>query len=57
MNNTQNFDLGEAAIQPDQPVAAGQYMTVNFTYTAGHPIDDSGYIKITFRFEIAICGL
>jgi hypothetical protein len=28
---------------------AGSYTTINFTYTAGHPIDDSGYVKIAFR--------
>jgi hypothetical protein len=28
---------------------AGSTTTVRFTYTCGHPIDDSGAIKITFR--------
>ncbi len=45
----QNLDLGCAAIHPKHPVIAGTYTTINFTYTVGHPIDDSGYIKITFR--------
>ncbi|MGD9099272.1 MAG: DUF3604 domain-containing protein [Anaerolineae bacterium] len=45
----QHLDLGQASIQPDQPVVAGSYTTIAFNYTAGHPIDDSGYLKITFR--------
>ncbi|MCJ7623308.1 MAG: hypothetical protein MUO76_07375, partial [Anaerolineaceae bacterium] len=49
MYTSEFFALGEAVIQPNQPVAAGQYKTIMFTYTAGHPIDDAGYIKITFR--------
>ena len=49
MKTPEFFDLGEAVIQPDQPVTAGLFTTINFIYTAGHPIDDSGYLKITFR--------
>ena len=45
----QHLDLGQANIQPQQPVVAGSYATITFTYTAGHPIDDSGYVKITFH--------
>jgi hypothetical protein len=44
-----HYELGLASIQPSQPVVAGSYSTINFTYIAGHPIDDSGYIKIAFR--------
>ncbi len=43
------IDLGQAAIQPNRPIAAGSFTTIHFTYTCGHPIDDSGFIKITFR--------
>jgi hypothetical protein len=43
------FDLGLATIYPGKPIIAGQFTTLYFTYTAGHPIDDSGFIKITFR--------
>ena len=45
----QNIKLGKAVIEPRKPVEAGSYITVNFTYAAEHPIDDSGYIKICFR--------
>ena len=46
---TEHIALGRATIQPNQPVVAGSYTTITFTYTAGHPVDDSGYIKIAFR--------
>ena len=41
---------GKAYVEPSRPVTAGSYITLRYTYTAGHPIDDSGYIKIAFRF-------
>jgi hypothetical protein len=43
------FDLGMACIHPGTPVIAGSYTTISYTYICGHPIDDSGYLKITFR--------
>lgn len=43
------FDLGKALIQPNKPVVAGSYATITYTYTAGHPMDYAGYIKIAFR--------
>lgn len=46
------FDLGQASIEPMGPMVAGSYRTITFTYTAGHPIDDSGYVKIAFRSVI-----
>jgi hypothetical protein len=45
----QHISLGQAAVQPEHPVVAGSFTTITFTYTAGHPIDDSGYVKIAFR--------
>jgi len=45
----QHIALGQAAIQPMQPVVAGSFTTIVFTYTAGHPIDDTGFVKIVFR--------
>jgi len=42
-------ELGQATIQPSHPVVAGEFTTIRFTYTCGHPIDDSGFIKIAFR--------
>ena len=44
------FHLGKTAIEPRTPVVAGSYTTIAFTYTAGHPIDDTGYLKIVFRY-------
>ncbi len=49
MHTTDHIALGEATVQPDQPVVAGSFTTITFTYTAGHPVDDSGFIKIAFR--------
>ena len=42
-------DLGEASVTPNEPLVAGSLSTIRFTYKAGHPIDDSGYLKIVFR--------
>lgn len=47
----QNIKLGRAVIEPKGPVEAGAYVTITFTYTVEHPIDDSGYIKICFRAQ------
>jgi hypothetical protein len=46
---TQHLDLGTAVLDPNEPIVAGSYIAIRFTYTAGHPIDDSGYLKIAFR--------
>ena len=43
-------DLGRASVAPAR-VVAGEPVTVRWTYTAGHPVDDSGYIKIVFRSQ------
>ncbi len=45
----QHLDLGKAAVTPDGPVAAGSFITLTYTYTAGHPVDDRGYLKVVFR--------
>ncbi len=44
------IDLGKAVIEPAQEVVAGSLLTLTLTYTAGHPIDDTGCVKIAFRF-------
>ncbi|MBT3363806.1 MAG: DUF3604 domain-containing protein [Chloroflexi bacterium] len=44
-----SIDRGQASIYPAGPVEAGSFVTVVYTYTAGHPIDDGGRIKIVFR--------
>ena len=49
MKVTEQITPGKATIRPDHPVVAGSFTTITFTYTAGHPIDDSGYVKIAFR--------
>jgi len=45
----QFFDLGSATISPSQTITAGSFTTIILVYTVGHPIDDSGYLKIVFR--------
>ena len=43
-------DLGHSSIVPDTPVTAGEVCSLTFLYTASHPIDDSGHVKIVFRY-------
>lgn len=43
------INLGKAAIRPRAPLTAGEFAMLTYTYTAGHPIDDSGYVKIALR--------
>jgi len=43
------IDPGKATILSNQPIVAGAFTSIYYTYTAGHPIDDSGYVKIVFR--------
>jgi hypothetical protein len=52
---TDHIAPGKAIVQPSQPVVAGSFTTITFAYTAGHPVDDSGYIKIAFR-SVSDCG-
>ena len=47
---TEPIDLGKAVITPRRPLVAGSLVTLTYTYTAGHPIDDSGCVKVAFRF-------
>ena len=46
---TDTFDIGKASVNRTTAVA-GDYISLEYTYTAGHPVDDSGVIKIAFRF-------
>lgn len=46
----QQIDLGRARILSSRTVVAGNLTTVRYRYTCGHPVDDSGYVKIAFRF-------
>lgn len=48
-------DLGQATIEFSGPAVAGEFLTVTYRYTAGHPIDDTGYLRIAFRFA-SDCG-
>jgi len=43
------FDLGTASVFPQKPFVTGSFATITYKYTAGHPIDYAGYIKLTFR--------
>jgi Protein of unknown function (DUF3604) len=45
-------DLGTAVIEPLSTITAGSFVDLSFCYTAGHPIDESGYVKIVFRSSI-----
>ena len=47
------FELGMAVIEPDHPIEAGALVTINYTYIAGHPIDDTG----SFSVMLAISAL
>ena len=42
-------DLGKAIVRPRRRLVAGSRATLTYVYTAGHAIDDSGYVKIAFR--------
>lgn len=44
-----NIDIGSAKISLTEAVA-GSRVTLAYTYTAGHPIDDTGCVKVAFRF-------
>ncbi len=45
----QHLNLGAAAIDRTAPIVAGSWVTLTYTYTVGHPIDDSGALRIVFR--------
>ena len=45
----QHIETGSASIEPSGPVVAGSFQRIIFTYTVGHPIDDTGYLKLVFR--------
>lgn len=45
-----DMDIGCAEILTSSEVVAGEYSCVKYRYTVGHPIDDTGYVKIAFRF-------
>jgi len=44
------YDLGTATLTPLRDFIAGEFTTLTYTYTSGHPIDDTGFIKIVFRY-------
>lgn len=44
------MDIGKAKILTPRTVVAGEYTTVEYQYTTGHPIDDTGFLKISFRY-------
>jgi hypothetical protein len=44
------MNIGKAYIDLDKAVEAGSFQEIVYTFEAGHPIDDTGCIKIVFRF-------
>jgi hypothetical protein len=44
-----NLEYGQAVIEPGEPLVAGSFTSLTFTYTAGHPIDETGFVKLVFR--------
>ncbi len=42
--------LGHVQLESHPQIVAGAFCTAKLIYTTGHPIDDSGYIKIAFRY-------
>ena len=50
-----SIQLGTASIRPRGAVEAGSFATIELTYTAGHPIDDTGFVKVVFRYA-SDCG-
>lgn len=42
--------LGTAVIRPHRPVVAGSWCLLTFQFCCGHPIDETGCLKIAFRF-------
>jgi len=49
-NLNPNVDLGQARIRPAGRVVAGSLVTIRYTFTVAHPIDDTGSVKIVFRY-------
>ncbi|MFC1905912.1 DUF3604 domain-containing protein [Chloroflexota bacterium] len=45
----QDTDLGRASIDLIEPVEAGSFVTITYTFTCGHSIDDGGSLKLAFR--------
>jgi hypothetical protein len=45
-----NMNLGSARIVPRGRVTAGSLTTIRYIYRVGHPIDDTGSVKIAFRY-------
>ncbi|MBL4700426.1 DUF3604 domain-containing protein [bacterium AH-315-I18] len=43
-------DIGHVRLESLAQIQAGAYCTAKLVYTTGHPIDDSGYLKIAFRY-------
>lgn len=45
----QNIPVGTASVRPKKSVVAGDWTTIEYTYAADHPIDDTGFVKVVFR--------
>jgi hypothetical protein len=51
-----SLPLGKATVSPRKNLRAGQWATIHYTFTASHPIDDTGYVKVVFR-QVSDMGL
>lgn len=47
--SSQAIKTGTASITPSTPVVAGCHTTIEYVYTAEHPIDETGGVRIAFR--------
>jgi len=45
-----NIQLGTAKIDVKEKIEAGSCQTICYTFTAGHAVDDSGHVKLVFRY-------
>ena len=44
------MNIGKAEIDTKARLVAGSFQTVRYTFTAGHAIDDTGCVKVVFRY-------
>jgi len=42
-------NFGKSSIDLTEPIEAGSYVTVTYTYICDHPIEDGGSLKLVFR--------
>lgn len=47
---TKQIDLGTPTVHPSTSITAGTYTSIRYIYRVGHPIDYTGYVRISFRY-------